>query len=97
MALGLCKGRHGKRSPRRSSFSKIGDALPLICFTHWIMLIGISSISTIETERLSKIIGNTVHTSIISSHWPNLKLEEVWQRVKTGHTDLAGDLPTFFI
>ncbi len=37
------------------------------------------------------------HIHLISSHWPNLKLEEVWQRVKTGHTDLAGDLPTFFI
>jgi hypothetical protein len=37
------------------------------------------------------------HIHLISSHWPNLRLEEVWQQVKAGHINSAKKIHLRFL
>jgi hypothetical protein len=37
------------------------------------------------------------HIHLISSHWPNLRLEEVWRRVKTGDTNFQNKIHLRFL
>jgi hypothetical protein len=40
---------------------------------------------------------NGSHIHLISSHWPNLRLEKVWQQVRAGHTNFANKIHLRFL